>query len=86
MIRINKHHVLAGTTKGFAVSKKLQENICLLAQSQVFEDAQDLFETTMGISISAKQIQRISESYGEKMENKTQQLIKAETGLKTEKN
>jgi len=63
----------------------LQESICLLAQSQVFEDAQDLFKTTMGINISAKQIQRISESYGRDMETKMQESIKAEAGLKKNK-
>lgn len=57
----------------------------MLAQSQVFEDAQDLFQTTMGISISAKQIQRISESYGRDMETNMQASIKAEVGLKKPK-
>ena len=64
--------MLAHIAKQFAVSKKLQENICLLAQSQVFEDAQDLLETTMGIDIIAKQIQRISESYGKDLEKHMQ--------------
>ena len=85
MIRINNKHVLAHTAKQFAVSKKLQENICLLAQNQVFEDAQDLFATTMGVNISAKQIQRISESYGKDLEKDMQQLIKDEAGLKEHK-
>ena len=77
--------MLADTARQFAVSKKLQENICLLAQNQVFEDAQDLLETTMGVNISAKQIQRISESYGKDLENTMQQLIKDERGLKERK-
>lgn len=57
----------------------------MLAQSQVFEDAEDLFKATMGISISAKQIQRISESYGLDMETKIQESIKSEAGLKKAK-
>jgi len=74
--------VLSRTPKQFAISTKLQEHICLLAQSQVFNEAQDLLESTMGINISAKQIQRVSESYGADLENNIVGLIKDEAGLK----
>jgi hypothetical protein len=42
--------------------------ICLLGQDCVFEEASELFESFLGISISAKQIQRVSEHYGEQLE------------------
>ena len=77
--------MLAHTPKHFSISTKLQENICLLAQSQVFEDGQELLETTMGIKISAKQIQRISESYGKDLEKDIEKLIKNESWLKESK-
>ena len=33
------------TSQGFGISLKLQENICLLGQSHVFEDGEYLFGT-----------------------------------------
>lgn len=42
--------------------------MCLVAQSQVFQDGEELFLKMMGISVSAKQIQRVSECYGEHIE------------------
>lgn len=72
---------MAKTPKQFAISSKLQENMCLLAQSQVFDDAEELLSSILGISMSAKQIQRVSECYGAEIENKVHYLIKKETGL-----
>lgn len=77
---------MAKTPKQFAISSKLQENICLLAQSQVFDDAEELLLCTMGIQMSAKQIQRVSECYGAEIENKEQALIKREAGLSEPQN
>ena len=52
----------------------------------MFEDAEELLLSTMGIKMSAKQIQRVSESYGAEIENKEQALIKSEAGLSAPKN
>jgi hypothetical protein len=40
----------------------------LTAQGRVFEEAEEQFEAFLGISVSAKQIQRVSEYYGERLE------------------
>lgn len=71
--------------KQFAISSKLQENICLLAQRQVFDDAEELLSSILGISMSAKQIQRVSECYGAEIESKEECLIKNEAGLSAAK-
>ena len=42
--------------------------ICLLSQDCVFEEAEQMFAEFLGISVSAKQIQRVSEHYGDKLE------------------
>jgi hypothetical protein len=42
--------------------------ICLTAQDRVFEEAEECFEAFLGIAISAKQIQRVSEYYGGELE------------------
>lgn len=39
-----------------------------MAQSHVFEDSEELLGSLLGSSISAKQIQRVSEHYGERLE------------------
>ena len=55
-------------TEKFGVSSKLQELICLLSQDCVFEEAEQMLAEFLGISVCAKQIQRVSEHYGEKLE------------------
>jgi len=47
----------------------LQEIISLLGQSQVFEEAAEILQELTGVIISAKQIQRVSEYYGDKPED-----------------
>jgi hypothetical protein len=46
--------------------------MCLLGQSCVFEEGEEMLEQMLGISISAKQIQRVSEYYGEQLETQEQ--------------
>lgn len=47
-----------------------------MGQSQVFKDGENLFEKMMGISIGAKQIQRVCEYYGEQIEKEQNKAIK----------
>ena len=70
---------------GYGISAKLQENLCLLGQSEVFEDGSMLLKKLLGLNMSAKQIQRVSESYGALIEEKEQNSISNEEGLKAEK-
>lgn len=76
---------MSESPNGFGISVKLQENLCLLGQSEVFEDGSALLEKLLGLNMSAKQIQRVSESYGSLIEEKEQTLIANEDGLKAEK-
>jgi hypothetical protein len=55
-------------TSKFGVSSKMQEIICLLASNNVFEEAEEILHSLLGVNISAKQIQRISEYYGHQLE------------------
>lgn len=72
---VSKKHVLCKHTKHFGISGKLQEIICLLAQGYVFEEASDILKALLGIHLSAKQIQRVSESYGQQLETQVQQQV-----------
>jgi len=60
--------VLCMHTEKFGISSKLQEIICLLANNSVFSEATDSLQYLLGIDISAKQIQRVSEYYGQRLE------------------
>jgi hypothetical protein len=55
-------------TEKFGVSSKLQEIICLLSNNSVFSEAMESLQCLLGVTISAKQIQRVSEHYGQKLE------------------
>ena len=46
----------------------MQEIICLLSSQSVFEEAEELLHELLGIEISAKQLQRLSEHYGWELE------------------
>lgn len=52
--------------------------MCLLGQSQVFKDGEELFLKMMGIIVSGMQIQRVSECYGEYIEADHQRFIETE--------
>jgi hypothetical protein len=56
-------------TEKFGISPKLQEIICLLANNSVFSEATENLQSLLGVDISAKQIQRVSEHYGQKLED-----------------
>ncbi len=59
---------MSWSTDKFAISHRLQSVICLTGQSHVFAEGEKLLEELMGVSISGKQIQRVSEHYGQKIE------------------
>jgi hypothetical protein len=50
--------------------------MCLVGQSQVFADGEALFSEMMGISVCGKQIQRVSEYYGQQLEETEAKCIK----------
>jgi hypothetical protein len=56
----------------------LQEVLCLLGQAYVFEESEDILAQLLGITLSAKQIQRVSEHYGQALENEQQQYQQEE--------
>jgi hypothetical protein len=70
---VSKTHVLCQHTHHYGISSRLQEMMCLLGQAYVFEESEDILEQLLGIVISAKQIQRVSEQYGQALEEQQQQ-------------
>lgn len=72
---MSNRHPLAQMKGSFKISRKLQELMCLVGQSQVFEDGEELFLKLMGLSVSSTQIQRVSEFYGEHIEAEHRRYI-----------
>lgn len=64
--------MLCEHTGCFGISPRLQELLCLLAQGYVFAEAEEMLRELLGLEISAKQIQRVSEHYGEQVEQQLQ--------------
>ena len=65
MLEVNKSHVLCHHTSQFGISAKLH----LLAHDHVFEESEGLLHEFWGLDLSAKQIQRLSEHYGQELED-----------------
>ena len=72
---MSKMHPIAQHTSIFGISSKLQELLCLIGQAYVFEEGSEILFKTLGINISAKQIQRVSENYGQAIEDQQKQYI-----------
>jgi hypothetical protein len=72
-IAVSKTHVLCQHTQHYGISSRLQEILCLLGQAYVFEESEEILQQLLGIAISAKQIQRVSEQYGQALEDQQQQ-------------
>lgn len=66
-VSLSKAHLLC-QHKVFKITMHLQGLICLLGQHSVFEGASEMFKQLLGIQISAKQIQRVSEWYGKQID------------------
>lgn len=75
---MSKTHPIAQHTSHFGISSKLQELLCLVGQAYVFEEGSEILNQTLGLKISSKQIQRVSEYYGQAIEEQQEQYISEE--------
>lgn len=75
---MSKTHPIVQHTSRFGISSKLQELLCLVGQAYVFEEGSEILNQTLGIKISSKQIQRVSEYYGQAIEEQQEQYISEE--------
>lgn len=63
-IALPKSHVLCPIQSSFSITARVQSDLCLLGQIGVYREASELADKLLGISISAKQINRICNTYG----------------------
>lgn len=70
---VNNSHCLAPTEgkKGFRTSAYLQDLACYVGQSLPFDEGSEMLSKLGGISLTDKQIERISHHYGEVLEERS---------------
>lgn len=54
--------------KGFGISHYLQDMVCYVGQTEVFDEAEELLKRLTGVRISDKQIERVCHRYGAGLE------------------
>lgn len=59
----------------FRITSYFQDQVCYMGQQEVFEQGSETIKRLIGVEISNKQIQRVSEHYGQCLEEKTEALI-----------
>ena len=70
----NKHPV-SRSANHFRMTSYLQDNVCFIGQKDTFEEGSETIQRLMGIDVSNKQIQKVSEHYGQCLEESTLQQI-----------
>lgn len=72
---VSKKHPLSETPNSFQMTPYLQDQVCYIGQKEVFEEGSETMERLIGVEVSNKQIQRVSEYYGQCLEEKAKQEI-----------
>lgn len=76
-VELNKQHCLCRSGGPFSSSPYLQETICFLGQEQTFERASETLNKLLGIDVWARQLGRISQHYGQQLEELLSEQIKS---------
>ena len=66
-VELPKTHILNPKHSSFKITAKLQEEICLLGQSVVFQEASDLIAKILDLDICDQQIRRVCTHYGKQL-------------------
>lgn len=75
VIVANKHPI-SKMANNFRMTSYFQDQVCYLGQKETFEEGSETIKRLTGVALSNKQIQRVSEHYGQCLEQATQELIK----------
>jgi len=75
----NSHHV-GESANTFRMTSYLQDNVCFVGQKETFEEAGETLQRLMGVTISNKQVQRVSEHYGACLESAIEEQIEEGAG------
>lgn len=75
-IIVPNNHSINQMANNFRMTSYLQENVCFVGQKETFEEGSETLQKLMGIEVSNKQIQRVSEHYGQCLEEGIEQQLK----------
>jgi hypothetical protein len=65
-------------SNNFRMTSYLQEIVCFVGQKETFEESSETLQKLMGVAVSNKQIQRVSEHYGQCLEDTIEAQLKEE--------
>ncbi|MEK9179193.1 MAG: hypothetical protein AAB893_01875, partial [Patescibacteria group bacterium] len=74
-------HSISQMANNFRMTSYLQETVCFVGQKETFEEGSETIQKLMGVEVSNKQIQRVSEHYGQSLEESIEQQVKEEDTL-----
>jgi hypothetical protein len=75
-IIVSNKHAVSQMANNFRMTSYLQEQVCYLGQKETFEEGGETLKRLTGVEVCTMQIQRISEYYGQCIEEATEELIK----------
>lgn len=75
-IIVPNNHSVSQMANNFRMTSYLQENVCFVGQKETFEDGSETLQKLLGLEVSNKQIQRVSEHYGQCLEDSIEQQVK----------
>jgi hypothetical protein len=75
-IIVPNKHALGQMANHFRMTSYLQEHVCYIGQKETFEEGSETLKRLVGAEVSNMQIQRVSEHYGQCIEESTEELLK----------
>lgn len=76
-IQVSNNEPFSQHLNGFGVSPYLQEKLVFLGQSEVFQQASEVAQQLLGLSVAASQIYRLTNHYGAAIEADLDQPVEA---------
>lgn len=74
-------HAVGQTANVFRITSYFQEQVSFIGQKEPFEEGSETIQRLMGVDVGSKQIQRVSEHYGQCLEENIEATIKENAPL-----
>jgi hypothetical protein len=76
---VPNEHAVGQMANNFRMTSYLQEQVSYVGQKETFEEGSETLKRLTGIEVSNMQIQRVSEHYGQCIEEATEELLKEDS-------
>ena len=82
---VPNRHTISQMANNFRMTSYFQDQVSYIGQKESFEEGSETIKRLTGVDVSNKQIQRVSEHYGQCLEEATEELIKDDSLSITDK-